>query len=61
MAGVSPETIREEVRKLRGVVPNSVVEELEEALLKRAKQKAITSEALQKVIEATREAYLASL
>lgn len=61
MAGVSPETIRSEVRKLRGAVPDSVVEELEETLLEKAKQRAITHEDLQRVIKATREAYQMAL
>jgi len=61
MAGVSPETIRSEVRKLRGAVPDSVVEELEETLLEKAKQRAITHEDLERVIKATREAYQMAL
>ena len=61
MAGVSPETIRSEVRKLRGAVPDSVVEELEETLLEKAKQRVITHEDLERVIKATREAYQMAL
>jgi DNA-directed RNA polymerase subunit A" len=61
MVGVSPETIKAEVRKLRGTLPDSVLEELEDSLLKTAKQRAITTEALQRVIEAAKEAYSVSL
>ncbi len=61
MTGVSPETIRSEVRKLRGEVPDSVVEELERTLLRVGKERAITAEALQRVIEAVKEAHLSSL
>ncbi|MEM2865575.1 MAG: DNA-directed RNA polymerase subunit A'' [Candidatus Hadarchaeales archaeon] len=59
--GVSPETIRSEVRKLRGEVPEAVVEELERTLLKVGREKAITTEALQRVVEAVKEAYSYSL
>ncbi|MEM3012419.1 MAG: DNA-directed RNA polymerase subunit A'' [Candidatus Hadarchaeales archaeon] len=61
MVGVSPETIRSEVRKLRGEVPEAVVEELERTLLKVGREKAITTEALQRVVEAVKEAYSYSL
>ncbi|MEM2535447.1 MAG: DNA-directed RNA polymerase subunit A'' [Candidatus Hadarchaeales archaeon] len=59
--GVSPETIKSEVRKLEGEVPPAIIEELEHILLKVSKEKAITTETLQQVIEAVKEAYLSSL
>ncbi|MEM1981014.1 MAG: DNA-directed RNA polymerase subunit A'' [Candidatus Hadarchaeales archaeon] len=61
MVGVSPETIKSEVRKLEGEVPPAIIEELEHILLKVSKEKAITTETLQQVIEAVKEAYLSSL
>ncbi|MEM0358911.1 MAG: DNA-directed RNA polymerase subunit A'' [Candidatus Hadarchaeales archaeon] len=61
MVGVSPETIKSEVRKLEGEVPPAIIEELEHTLLKVSKEKAITTETLQQVIEAVKEAYLSSL
>ncbi|TDA33263.1 MAG: DNA-directed RNA polymerase subunit A'', partial [Hadesarchaea archaeon] len=61
MVGVSPETIKSEVRKLEGKVPPAIIEELEHTLLRVSREKAITTETLQRVIEAVREAYLSSL
>lgn len=61
MTGVSPETVRSEVRKLRGEVPEAVLEELERTLLKVVKEKAVTTEVLQRVIGAVKEAYSSSL
>lgn len=61
MVGVSPETIKSEVRKLEGEIPPALLEELEHVLLKAGKEKAITTETLQRVIGAVREAYLSSL
>lgn len=61
MVGVSPETIKSEVRKLEGEIPPAIVGELEQILLRVSKEKAITTETLQRVIEAVREAYLSSL
>lgn len=61
MVGVAAETIKAEVRKLDGRVPESVVKEVESLLLKVSKKKAITHEQLQRVLDATVKSYLASL
>ena len=50
MAGVSPETIKSEVGKLSGEVPESVVRELQSALLRVGRDRAITREQLDEII-----------
>ncbi|MFN4133067.1 MAG: DNA-directed RNA polymerase subunit A'' [Candidatus Hadarchaeales archaeon] len=61
MAGVSPETIKSEVQAISGVVPESIVHELQKALLNVSKERAITKEQLGKIISAVKEAYIRSL
>jgi len=58
MVGVSPDTIKTEVRKLAGVVPEAVVKELEGSLLRVGKEQAVTREQLGEVIEGVKQAYV---
>lgn len=58
MAGVSPDTIKAEVRKLEEMVPGAVIKELEGSLLRASKDRAITREELTKIIEGVKQAYL---
>jgi len=58
MAGVSPDTIKAEVRKLDETVPETVVKELERSLLRVNKEGAITREELSKIIEGVKQAYV---
>ena len=57
MVGVSPYTIRTEVHKLQGEVPESIVGELEGSLLRVGKERAITREQLERIVESVGEAY----
>lgn len=58
MAGVSADTIKTEVRKLQDVLPNSVVKELENSLLRVSREKAIMREQLDEIIEGVKQAYI---
>lgn len=58
MAGVSPDTIKAEVRKLEEMVPGAVIKELEGSLLRASKDRAITREELTKIIEGVKQAFL---
>ena len=58
MAGVSPDTIKAEVRKLHEMVSEVVVKELEGSLLRASKERAITREELSKIIEGVKQAYV---
>lgn len=58
MVGVSADTIRAEVRKLQNVVPDSVVKELEGSLLRVGRERAITHEQLDEIIENVRRTYI---
>ncbi len=58
MVGVSPDTIKTEVRKLEEVVPESVVKELGGSLLRVGKERAITREQLSEIIESVKRAYV---
>ncbi len=58
MVGVSPDTIKTEVRKLEEVVPESVVKELEGSLLRVGRERAITREQLGEIIESVKRAYV---
>lgn len=58
MAGVSPDTIKAEVRKLDEMVSEAVVKELEGSLLRVSKAGAITREELSKIIEGVKQAYV---
>jgi DNA-directed RNA polymerase subunit A" len=61
MAGVSPETIKSEVGKLSGEVPESVVRELQSALLRVGRDRAITREQLDEIIKKVKDAYYRAL
>ncbi len=61
MAGVSEETIKEEVQKLSGELPEGVVKELQRALVKKSKEKAITRDQLNRIISEVKNAYLNAL
>ena len=58
MAGVSPDTIKAEARKLDEMVPEPVIKELEGSLLRVSKEEAITREELSKIIEGVKQAYV---
>jgi DNA-directed RNA polymerase subunit A" len=58
MAGVSADTIKTEVRKLRDVLPEAVVRELEGSLIRVGKERAITREQLDEIIESVKRAYM---
>ncbi|TKJ25760.1 MAG: DNA-directed RNA polymerase subunit A'' [Hadesarchaea archaeon B3_Hades] len=58
MAGVSPDTIKAEVRKLDEMVSEAVVKELEGSLLRVSKAGAITREELSKIIDGVKQAYV---
>lgn len=58
MAGVSADTIKEEVRKLEGVLPSALVKELENNLLRVSKERAILRKQLDEIIEKVKQTYL---
>lgn len=58
MVGVSADTIKEEVRKLEGVLPSALVRELENSLLRVSKEKAILRKQLDEIIEKVKQTYL---
>lgn len=57
MVGVSVDTVRAEVGKLKPELPESVTKELESALLRVSREKAITREQLHEIIQAVKQAY----
>jgi DNA-directed RNA polymerase subunit A" len=57
MAGISAESIKTEVRKLRDVLPEAVVKELEGSLTRVGKEKAISHEQLDDIIENVKRAF----
>lgn len=61
MAGVSADTIKTEVRKLRDVLPDAVVRELEGSLIRVGKERAITREQLDEIIESVKRAYTGAM
>ncbi|MCS7131933.1 MAG: DNA-directed RNA polymerase subunit A'', partial [Hadesarchaea archaeon] len=61
MAGVSADTIREEVRKLQDVLPPALVKELESNLLRVSKERAILRKQLDEIIEKVKQTYLNSI
>jgi DNA-directed RNA polymerase subunit A" len=58
MVGVSEDTIKSEVDKLKGVLPESVVKELEWGLLRVSKERAITRKQLDNVLDTVKQAYI---
>jgi len=61
MAGVSADTIKTEVRKLRDVLPDAVVRELEGSLIRVGKERAIAREQLDEIIESVKLAYTGAM
>jgi DNA-directed RNA polymerase subunit A" len=61
MVGVSPDTIRSEVGKLEGELPESIIRDLQASLLRVGKDKAITREQLVEVIDAVKQAYIRAM
>jgi len=58
VVGVSADTIKSEVGKLKGQVPDSIVHELQGSLLRVSKDRAITREQLGEIIESVKQAYI---
>ena len=58
MAGVSEDTIKSEVDKLKGVLPESVIKALEGGLLRVSKERAITRKQLDDVLGTVKQAYI---
>jgi DNA-directed RNA polymerase subunit A" len=61
MAGVSAELIKTEVRKLRDLLPEAVVKELEGSLTRVGKEKAISREQLDDIIESVKRAFTSAI
>jgi DNA-directed RNA polymerase subunit A" len=61
MAGISADTIKTEVRKLRNVLPDAVVRELEGSLTRVGKEKAISREELDDIIESVKRAFMSAI
>lgn len=61
MAGISADTIKTEVRKLRDVLPEAVVKELEGSLTRVGKEKAISREQLDDIIESVKRAFTSAI
>ncbi|MEW6592976.1 MAG: DNA-directed RNA polymerase subunit A'' [Candidatus Hadarchaeota archaeon] len=61
MAGVSPETIKAEVQKLKNQVPELVIQKLQSELVRVGKERAITREQLEKIIDESRNAYVKAI
>ena len=58
MTGVSAETIKNEIARLKGVLPELVLDELEGSLTRVSKEKAITRKQLDEVLETVKQAYI---
>lgn len=61
MTGVSPATIKAEVEKLRGILPESVVKELESGLVRVGSKKAITLKQLRQILKLVKRGYEGAL
>jgi DNA-directed RNA polymerase subunit A" len=61
MAGISPETIKSEVGKLRAELPESIVRELQGSLLRVSREHAITREQLEEIVGAVKQMYIKAL
>ncbi len=57
MVGVSPDTIKAEIAKLEGEVPELIIKELQSSLIRVSKDKAITKEQLKEVADNVKQAY----
>jgi len=60
MAGISPETVKEEVQGLKGQVPDLVIQKLQTELTRVARDKAVTREQLEKILKEVKRAYIAA-
>lgn len=58
MAGVSADTIKSEVEKLEGEVPESIVRQLQGTLLRVSKDRAITREQLDEIVKNVKQSYV---
>jgi len=58
VTGVSAETIKNEIARLKGVLPELVLDELEGSLTRVSKEKAITRKQLDDVLETVKQAYI---
>jgi len=58
VTGVSAETIKNEIARLKGVLPELVLDELEGSLTRVSKEKAITRKQLDEVLETVKQAYI---
>lgn len=61
MVGVSADTIKAEVAKLEGEIPESIVKELQAGLLRVSRERAITREQLKGIIDGVRQAYFKAM
>jgi DNA-directed RNA polymerase subunit A" len=61
MAGISAETIKTEVRKLRDVLPEAIVKELEGSLTRVGKEKAISREQLEDIIDNVKRGFTSAI
>ncbi|KUO40049.1 MAG: DNA-directed RNA polymerase subunit A'' [Candidatus Hadarchaeum yellowstonense] len=57
MVGVSSETIKGEIEKLEGELPESILRELQNSLIRVSKERAITKEQLKEIIDGVKQAY----
>lgn len=60
MAGITAAAIKSEVGKLKDILPESVIKELESGLLRASKEKAITRKQLEEIVENVTHAYAAA-
>jgi len=58
MAGVSEDTIKSEVDKLKGILPESVIKGLEGSLIRVSRERAITRKQLDDVLGTVKQAYI---
>lgn len=61
MAGVSEKTIRSKVEEIRGELPDPVVDDLEESLVSKGDEKAISHDQLDEIIDHVKQSYEDSL
>ncbi len=61
MTGVSTDTIKTEVAKLEGEIPESIVKELQGGLLRVSREKAISREQLKGIIDGVKQAYFRAM
>ncbi|MGC8816594.1 MAG: DNA-directed RNA polymerase subunit A'' [Candidatus Hadarchaeum sp.] len=61
MVGVSSDTIKSEVTKLEGELPESILRELQSSLIRVSKERAITREQLKEILDGVKQAYYKAL